>query len=76
VDAPLDETNVRRFVVLLKDFLEQTQFIIVSHNKVTMAEANTLYGVTMEEHGVSKRVSVELETYDPEKLAAAQAPAS
>src|SRR4030095_16464762 len=56
VDAPLDETNVRRFVVLLKDFIAQTQFIVVTHNKVTMAEANTLYGVTMEEHGVSKRV--------------------
>jgi chromosome segregation protein len=71
VDAPLDETNVRRFVVLLKDFLAQTQFVVVTHNKTTMAEANTLYGVTMQEHGVSKRVSVELETYDPEKLAAA-----
>jgi len=71
VDAPLDETNVRRFVVLLKDFVEHTQFVVVTHNKVTMAEANTLYGVTMEEHGVSKRVAVELETYDPERMAAA-----
>ena len=73
VDAPLDETNVRRFSVLLKDFLAQTQFVVVSHNKVTMAEANTLYGVTMQEHGVSKRVSVELESYDPEKMEAALA---
>jgi chromosome segregation protein len=71
VDAPLDETNVRRFVVLLQDFLAQTQFVVVTHNKISMAEANTLYGITMQEHGVSKRVSVELETYDPEKLAAA-----
>ena len=57
--------------MLLQDFLAQTQFVVVTHNKTTMAEANTLYGVTMQEHGVSKRVSVELETYDPEKLAAA-----
>lgn len=69
VDAPLDETNVRRFAVLLKDFLAQTQFVVVSHNKVTMAEANTLYGITMQEHGVSKRVAVELESYDPELAA-------
>ncbi|HZN59592.1 MAG TPA: chromosome segregation protein SMC [Planctomycetota bacterium] len=70
VDAPLDETNVRRFVVLLKDFIAQTQFIVVTHNKVTMGEAQSLYGITMQEHGVSKRVSVELESYDPERLEA------
>jgi chromosome segregation protein len=69
VDAPLDETNVRRFVVLLQDFLRHTQFVVITHNKVTMAEANTLYGITMQEHGVSKRVAVELESYDPENLA-------
>jgi chromosome segregation protein len=68
VDAPLDEANVRRFVVLLKDFLSHTQFLVITHNKVTMAEANTLYGITMQEHGVSNRVSVELETYDPENM--------
>jgi len=68
VDAPLDEANVRRFVVLLKDFLSHTQFLVITHNKVTMAEANTLYGVTMQEHGVSNRVAVELETYDPETM--------
>jgi len=73
VDAPLDEANVRRFVVLLKDFVAQTQFIVVTHNKLTMAEGNTLYGITMEERGVSKRVSVELSSYDPEKLEAAAA---
>jgi chromosome segregation protein len=71
VDAPLDETNVHRFVVLLKDFLPRTQCIVVTHNKISMAEASTLYGITMQERGVSKRVSVELESYDPEKLAPA-----
>jgi chromosome segregation protein len=66
VDAPLDESNVRRFVVLLADFVENSQFIIVTHNKITMAETDRLYGVTMQEKGVSKRVAVEFENYDPD----------
>ncbi len=68
VDAPLDENNVRRFAILLRDFVKDSQFIIITHNKITMAEADTLYGVTMEERGVSKRVAVEFESYDPESL--------
>jgi chromosome segregation protein len=68
VDAALDEQNVRRFSVLLQDFLEETQFIVITHNKITMAEANTLYGITMQERGVSTRVSVELENFDPDKI--------
>jgi chromosome segregation protein len=66
VDAPLDENNVRRFVVLLRDFVKSSQFIIITHNKITMAEADSLYGVTMQERGVSKRVAVEFATYDPD----------
>ena len=66
VDAPLDEGNVRRFVVLLKEFVDNSQFIIITHNKITMAETDRLYGVTMQEKGVSKRVAVEFESYDPE----------
>jgi chromosome segregation protein len=62
VDAALDEANVDRFVGVLRDFLSSTQFIIVTHSKKTMASANTLYGVTMEEPGVSKRVSVRFES--------------
>jgi chromosome segregation protein len=62
VDAALDEANVDRFVGVLRDFLSSTQFIIVTHSKKTMAAANTLYGVTMEESGVSKRVSVRFES--------------
>ncbi|MEI6239631.1 MAG: chromosome segregation protein SMC [Planctomycetia bacterium] len=62
VDAALDEANVDRFVGVLRDFLSSTQFIIVTHSKKTMAAANTLYGVTMEEPGVSKRVSVRFES--------------
>ena len=62
VDAALDEANVDRFVGVLRDFLSSTQFIVVTHSKKTMAAADTLYGVTMEESGVSKRVSVRFES--------------
>jgi chromosome segregation protein len=61
VDAALDEANVDRFVTTLKDFLGTTQFIVVTHSKKTMAAATNLYGVTMEESGVSTRVAVRLE---------------
>jgi len=62
VDAALDEANVDRFVGVLRDFLSSTQVIVVTHSKKTMASATTLYGVTMEESGVSKRVSVRFES--------------
>jgi chromosome segregation protein len=62
VDAALDEANVDRFAGVLRDFLSSTQFIVVTHSKKTMAAADTLYGVTMEESGVSKRVSVRFES--------------
>ena len=61
VDAAIDEANVDRFGGVLRDFLSSTQFIVVTHSKKTMASATTLYGVTMEESGVSKRVSVRFE---------------
>lgn len=61
VDAALDATNVSRFARYLKDFSEETQFIVITHRKGTMEEANVLYGVTMEGSGVSKIVSVRLE---------------
>jgi len=60
VDAPLDDTSIDKFVNLLKRFSEQTQFMIVTHNKRTMEACDTLYGITMEEEGVSKVVSVQL----------------
>ena len=62
VDAPLDDVNVRRFLRVLRDFSERTQFIIVTHNKITMEAADYIYGVTMEQEGISKIVSVELST--------------
>ena len=61
VDAPFDEANIGRFVDVLKDFLASTKFVIVTHSKKTMTAASTLYGVTMQESGVSKRVSVRFE---------------
>ncbi|MGF7029768.1 chromosome segregation protein [Paenibacillus mucilaginosus] len=61
VEAALDEANVSRFAEYLREFSEQTQFIVVTHRKGTMEEADVLYGVTMEEGGVSKLVSVRLE---------------
>ena len=60
VDAPLDDANIDRFINLLKKFSENTQFIIVTHNKRTMESSKVLYGVTMEEEGISKLVAVKL----------------
>lgn len=59
VDAPLDDANIDRFCRLLKEFSDRTQFIIVTHNKRTMEAAENLYGVTMQEEGVSKLVGVQ-----------------
>jgi chromosome segregation protein len=67
VDAPLDDVNTTRFVDLLQEMAENTQFIVITHNKLTMEVASRLYGVTMEEKGVSKLVSVELEEVQPEE---------
>jgi energy-coupling factor transporter ATP-binding protein EcfA2 len=61
VDAPLDDANIGRFVNLLQEFRDRTQFIVITHNKLTMEAADRLYGVTMEEEGVSKLVTVALD---------------
>jgi len=58
LDAPLDESNIGRFTDLLKKFVHESQFIIITHNKRTVAAAHAIYGVTMEERGVSKTVSM------------------
>src|SRR5690606_39147327 len=61
VEAALDEANVHRFAQYLKRYSDETQFIVITHRKGTMEEADVLYGVTMQESGVSKLVSVRLE---------------
>ena len=58
LDAPLDESNIGRFTDLLKKFVNESQFIIITHNKRTVSAASAIYGVTMEERGVSKTVSM------------------
>ena len=61
LDAPLDESNINRFIKILKRFQEQSQFVVITHNKRTISIADVLYGVTMEERGVSKFVSLALQ---------------
>ena len=72
LDAALDEANINRFVKLLKRFINHSQFVIITHNKRTIAMADVLYGVTMEEHGVSKIVGVKFHTADEEPRAGAE----
>jgi chromosome segregation protein len=64
LDAPLDEANINRFVRVLDRFIDNSQFIIVTHSKRTMARADVMYGVTMEEFGVSKPVGMRLTADD------------
>ena len=61
VDAPLDESNIGRFIRLLQGFKAQTQFIVITHNPRTIESADWIYGVTMEEPGVSSIVGVKLQ---------------
>ena len=60
IDAPLDDANIGRFVEMLRSMQQHTQFILITHNRKTMEIADRLYGVTMEEPGVSKLISVQL----------------
>ena len=62
--AALDETNIDRFCTVLEDFLGGSQFLVVTHARRTMSYADTLYGITMQEHGVSRALSLSLREYD------------
>ncbi|MGI8957560.1 MAG: chromosome segregation protein SMC [Chthoniobacterales bacterium] len=66
MDAPLDESNINRFIKMLDRFIAQSQFIIITHNKRTIAKADILYGVTMEERGISRLVGMRLTAPKPE----------
>jgi chromosome segregation protein len=61
IDAALDEANVSRFVELLREFGSASQFVVITHNKKTVTGAGTLLGVTMEESGVTKLISIRIE---------------
>jgi chromosome segregation protein len=61
VDAPLDDANVDRFVTVLREMAQTSQFLVITHNKRTMEAADLLYGITMEEEGVSKVISVRMQ---------------
>ncbi len=60
IDAPLDDANISRFIDMLRGMQDHTQFILITHNRKTMEIANRLYGVTMEEPGVSKLISMQV----------------
>jgi len=74
VDAALDEANIARFTAVLREFLDRSQFILITHSKKTMAAADVLYGITMQESGVSKRISVRFEDWPEDGEAAASTP--
>lgn len=65
IDAPLDDANVERFVRMIKHYVDRCQFIIITHNKRTMAVADIIFGVSMEERGVSKLLSLEIANQKP-----------
>nr|MBA3775860.1 hypothetical protein [Betaproteobacteria bacterium] len=75
VDAPLDEANNQRFGLIIQEFLEMSQFIIITHHKRTMQICDVLYGVTMQEQGVSKRVAVKFDQVDNQGRISEQAAA-
>lgn len=71
VDAPLDDANIGRFLNIVDEFAHDTQFVVITHNKQTMSRAGTLYGITMQERGVSQLVSVKFdEVREPAEPAA------
>ena len=74
VDAPLDQSNVGRFTQLLREFTDQTQFLVITHNNGTMQAADVLYGITMQKPGVSTIMSVRLvdDLYEPQRTQSAQ----
>ena len=75
LDAALDDSNIGRFVGVLQGFVEQSQFVVITHNRQTIATADTLYGVTMEKKGISNIVSMRFRDHAEPVENAATAPA-
>jgi len=73
VDAALDEANNERFNLIIKEFQKNSQFIVITHAKRTMSIADILYGITMQKRGVSEKISVRFDEYEPEEQPAAVA---
>jgi chromosome segregation protein len=69
VDAALDEANIGRYTAVLREFLDRSQFILITHSKRTMACADVLYGVTIQESGVSRRIAVRFEDWPDDENA-------
>lgn len=76
LDAPLDDANIGRFTAMLRDFTRYSQFLVVTHNKRTIASAQTIYGVTMQERGVTRLISMKLDTETGEAVAHGAGPAT
>jgi chromosome segregation protein len=64
IDAALDDVNVSRFATYIKNYLDDTQFVVITHRRGTMEAANVLYGVTMQEKGVTKMLSLAIDEVD------------
>ena len=74
LDAALDESNINRFIKVVQGFLESSQFVVITHNRQTISAAECLYGVTMEQNGVSKIVSVKFSQHEKKDDAPAKEP--
>jgi chromosome segregation protein len=74
LDAALDEANIGRFIKVVQSFLENSQFVVITHNRQTISAAEVLYGVTMEQNGVSKIVSVKFSQHEKTPTAPAKEP--
>ena len=64
IDAALDEANIQRFISVMAEFGEKSQFVVITHNKKTVTGARTMLGVTMQESGISRLISIRLEEDD------------
>ena len=67
IDAPLDDVNVDRFIEIMSSFKERTQFIVITHNKKTMAKADVIYGITMQKPGISKSIAIKLVEFEKKR---------